>query len=166
MKNFETSWLNQENKVWVWENIEPNVIEDANPNYWNNLVERFGLGNPGFSETTISMRSPDHFGHINPVNVRWTLYRSEEGELLCAHGNYVDDEGYQKPFILIVNPQHQRKGIGTKMTDFLRERFMNEYGHDMDADITFGNVKATQVGASFINKYVNEDYAKRNQQNQ
>jgi len=162
MKNFEKPWLNEENKVWIWENIAPNVTGNSNPNYWNALVEMFGPGSPGYSERTTSVRSVDHFGTMAPVDVRWTVYRSDEEEILCIHGNWINDEGYQRPFILMVNPDHQRKGIGTQMMIFLRERFMREYGHDMDADITFHGVKATESGAAFVNKYVNEDYEKRN----
>ncbi|NBR35918.1 MAG: GNAT family N-acetyltransferase [Chitinophagales bacterium] len=165
MRNFEQSWLNEENRVWQWDEISPNVENDM-PEFWSFLESKFGPGDPGFTETTKSVQSSTIFSNTDPVNVRWTCYRSETGELLCVHGCYINGDGYQVPFTLMVNPGHQRKGIGRLMVDFVRERFMNENGVDMDADIAFRTVKATPSGALFVNKYVNDDYAKRNAPNE
>lgn len=157
---------NEENKIWMWQNISSNVNND-DPNFWNFLENYFiDYGSVGFSEIRKDIRSFYFFGHSNPVQIRWTIYRSESLELLAVHGCYINEAAHQQPFILMVNPNHQRKGIGTMMTNYARERYIQERGFDMDADITFSNVKATPSGASFINKYVNEDYTKRNQQTQ
>jgi|GEM_PF-5587068 len=166
MKNFEKSWLNEENKVWVWNDIAPALVDDeVNLDYWNNVVERYPSGDPGFSETTVKTQA-QRFGHSNVVDVRYTFYRSETGELLAFNMSFINEEGYQKPFGLMVHPDHRRKGIGTLMIDFIRERFMNENGVDMDAEIAFVGQEMTQITANFVNKYVNEDYKKRNSPNE
>lgn len=166
MRNFEQSWLNEENRVWVWDDMEPALTDDEiNMGYWDQVVNRYPSGDPGFSEMIVQTQA-DRFGHTDVVDVRYTFYRSETGELLAFNMSFINGEGYQKPFGLMVHPDHRRQGIGTLMVDYVRERFMNENGVDMDAEIAFRGERLTQASANFVNKYVNEDYEKRNSPNE
>lgn len=159
------TWRNEENTVWEWDPLVSEMDHNM-PEFWNTIHQKFGSsGEPGYSEQT-SLVSATVFGHANPVNVRWTLNRSESGELLVVHGCYIDAEGYQKPLMLMVNPSHQRQGLGFEMVAFSRERFINERGVDMSTEIAFRNTKTTPAGAAFLNKIVNEDYEKRNSPNE
>lgn len=153
-----------ENIIWIWNNISPNS-SDQDPKLWSSLKSKFGeSGEPGFYESVSSVIFPDIFGHKESVQIFWTTYRSEIGELLAVHGYYLDDTGEQHPFILFVNPFHQRKGIGTMMANFVKDRYFEERKKQGDANASFTNIKLTPAGAQFLNKFVNEEYAKRNNQ--
>jgi len=156
---------NNENNIWVWDNINPNIGEltISVDDQWNSFVRKFGEnGEPGFREIRENMRSVHFFGHDNTVTVVWTTYRDEDGKLLAIHGCWKDSDGEQHPLLLQVHPEHQRKGIGTMMANFTRERYMDEYKKDGDPNSVFAPIKTTEAGAAFINKYVNNDYDKRN----
>lgn len=151
-----------ENKIWVWEDISENV-PDQNENIWEKLVNLFGIsGEPGFSEKMLNATFPNIFGHQNPVPIRWTIYREETGEMVAAHGCYIGEDEEQHPFLLIVHQDHRRKGLGTMMANFAKDRYADERGKEGDGATVFKDVKATVAGAQFLNKYVNAVYNERN----
>ena len=154
--------MEESEKIWVWENHSADVADVAE-GLWDQLEASWGkYGTPGFTEETRQVHAPGFFGTNEKVDVRFLAYRAEDGELLGLQGCYNDANGDQKNFAFMVNPNHRRKGIGTILVNYVRERYMRERGIDMDADVTFSNVLKTQSGATFVNKYVNDDYAKRN----
>lgn len=79
----------------TWENVSPS-IEQTQENFfseWAGIERKFGeFGAPGYSEQTITVRNfAAIFGHSDPVDVRFTLYRGEDGLLLCIHGCYLEN---------------------------------------------------------------------------
>lgn len=154
---------NDTNDTYQWDDLSPNSTtantEEAATS-WAAVVSSFGEhGDPGFSET---IREMEHFSFPGKRDIRWTMYRSDDGELLAIHGSWLDSNGQPHPVYFYVNPAHQRKGIGTMFTNFLRERYMRERGRDQSAEETFKNITVNSAAANFINKYVNNDYTLRN----
>jgi len=120
---------------------------------WASFEQKFGeFGSPGFSEQIFPARFPGIFGHNDQVNVRFTLYRAEDGLLLCVHGCYIED-GIQKPFIFNVHPDYQRQGIGTMVADYIIQRYKDENQSDFTYKESWQNVKYTDPSANFANKY-------------
>jgi len=162
MRTFEQTWLNEDGRVWEWDDIVPSAGEDIT-HVWNRLKPKFGHGPAGFSESTSLVVSSSVFGHSDSVPVRWTVYRSEDGEVLGIHACYKNAAGQQLPMLLVVSPGHRRKGIGTLMFNFVRGRFLDENGVDGDAEIAFRNTPMNTAAAGMVNKLVREDYARRNE---
>ena len=150
-----------------WNDVSPTIEQTEEQFFgeWLGLEQRFGeYGPPGFSEQIKPARFPAIFGHNGEVDVRFTLYRSEDGLLLGIHGCYLDefDNNIQKPFHFMVHPDHQRQGIGTMMADYLRERFQRENGIDMTFEQSFRGTTYTIPGAGIVNKYVRNAYEQMN----
>ncbi len=151
MSNLNTSW---ENATPSYEQTEENFFQE-----WAFFEQKFGeFGEPGFAEQTHPARFPGIFGHNNSVDVRFTTYRGEDGQLLCVHGCYIDN-GIQKPFIMNVHPDHQRQGIGTAVTDFIIARYKDENQSEFTYEESWRNVVYTQPSANFVNKYANNVYS-------
>lgn len=164
------------NKDDFWINLSP-TYEQTEENYfenWDKFERKFGeLGTPGFTEQTHSAKST-LFGHNNNVDIRYTLYRNEEGKLLFISGRYYDESNIRHPFVYMVHPDHQRQGLGTKMAVYLEEQFIAEEGHKYgftETEFTemprsqrasivvsgiYQNAKSSDAGASFLNKLVDK----------
>lgn len=140
----------------TWENVSPS-IEQTQENFfseWAGIERKFGeFGAPGYSEQTITVRNfAAIFGHSDPVDVRFTLYRGEDGLLLCIHGCYLEN-GIQKPFVYSVHPDHQRQGIGTTVAQYIIARYEQEFGKPFSYTDSWQNVTYTLPSANFVNKY-------------
>lgn len=147
----------------VWENVSP-TIEQTQENFfseWVGIEKKFGeFGEPGFSEQTITVRNfAGIFGHNDPVDVRFTLYRGDDGLLLCIHGCYIEN-GTQKPFVFNVHPDHQRQGIGTIMANFIIARFEEENSKPFTYNDSWHGVTYTLPSANFANKYATNALSK------
>jgi hypothetical protein len=132
---------------------------------WAFFEQKFGeFGTPGFSEQTLPARFPGITGHNNEVNVRFTFYRGEDGQLLFVHGCYIDeyDNNLQKPFIWLAHPDHQRQGLGTMMANYIIERYKAERNEDFTYEKSLRNTLYTAPAANFTNKYVNNIYQQKN----
>jgi hypothetical protein len=153
-----------------WNNVSPSIEQTQESFFgeWFGLEQKFGeFGSPGFSEQTLPARFPGIFGHNNTVNVRFTLFRGDDGQLLCVHGCYIDeyDNNLQKPFIWNVHPDHQRQGIGTMMANFIRARYIRENGTEFTFEQSLRDVTYTLPSANFTNKFVGNAYRQINDQN-
>ena len=140
----------------AWENVSPS-IEQTQENFfseWSGIERKFGeFGAPGYSEQTITVRNfAAIFGHSDPVDVRFTLYRGEDGLLLCIHGCYLEN-GIQKPFIYNVHPDQQRQGIGTTVAQYIIARYEQEFGKPFSYTDSWQSVTYTLPSANFANKY-------------
>ena len=141
----------------TWENVSPS-IEQTQENFfseWAGIEGKFGeVGPTGYSEQTITVRNfAAIFGHNDPVDVRFTSYRNEDGVLLCIHGCYLED-GIQKPFVYNVHPDHQRQGIGTMVAKHIIARYEQEFGKPFSYTDSWQNVTYTLPSANFVNKYI------------
>lgn len=154
MSNASAPWQEVSSSI---ERTEENFFQE-----WFSLEQKFGeFGTPGFSEQTLPARFPGIFGHNNTVNVRFTLYRGEDGLLLCVHGCYIED-GIQKPFIFNVHPDHQRQGIGTMVANYIITRFEEEKNSEFNYEDSWRNVTYTEPSANFVNKYAKWAYDQKN----
>lgn len=120
----------QNNQVWQpLEPTKPNHDPEVQFLGWLGWEDRFGeYGEPGFSRFTRPTVASEFFGHSNPVDLEFTLYRGEDGLLLGIHAIYIDDDGIQRNFIMTVHPDHRRKGIATKMAQHIERLFVAEKG--------------------------------------
>ena len=157
-------------EIMSWNDVSPS-IEQTQENFfgeWASFERKFGeFGSPGFTEQMFPARFPGIFGHNNTVNVRFTLFRGDDGQLLCVHGCYIDeyDNNLQKPFIWSVHPDHQRQGLGTMMADFVAARYKRENGTEFTFEQSLRNVTYTLPSANFANKYVKNAYNRINNTN-
>ena len=149
-------------KYWVWSDFAAN-IDSFSMEFWEFAENNWGvIGDPGFSETTASIVAPHILEKNFPVNVRFTLFRNEEGKLITLHGCYIDDSGEQRPFVLVVHPDYQRAGMGSMMIDFIMTRYMNERGYYFDPHVSVKDTLLTAPVASFVNKYFKNEFNRRN----
>jgi GNAT superfamily N-acetyltransferase len=136
-----------------WENLNVN-INDFTTSEWSFLESRFiKLGTPGFTQVVLPVKAPHMVGHDLTENVKFDLYRGEDGQLLCVYGTYIK-AGVQKPFILMVHPDYQRQGIATIVLDHSREEFVFEKGYEYNLNEGLNNVNTTQAAASWAKKYI------------
>lgn len=114
----------------LWETVKP-----TKPNHepevqflgWLGWEDRFGeYGEPGFSRFVRPTVASEFFGHGEPVDLTFTLYRGEDGLLLGIHAVYINEEGMNRVFMMSVHPDHRRKGIATKMAKHLEQIFIQE----------------------------------------
>jgi|688.fasta_scaffold153279_4 GNAT superfamily N-acetyltransferase len=146
------------NKNTSWQDLLPTFerTEESFFNTWDFFEGKFGeFGTPGFSEQILPARFPHIFGHNDELNVKVTLYRGEDGQLLCVVARYFNEENnIEKPFIFDVHPDYQRQGIGTKVADYVFEQIKDEAGEDFDYPKSWENIDLTLASANFANKYV------------
>ncbi|MBM3454546.1 MAG: hypothetical protein FJX80_05290 [Bacteroidetes bacterium] len=148
-----------------WTHLEgPTSVEadDNSDSAWPILLMKFGeSGEPGFDDSVTSLvRSPGAFGHNNSVMVNWTTYRSETGELLAIHANYAIDESdpdfdkiKERPYMLMVNPSHRRKGIGSIVGQFVYDRYVDKHGGPPNTDALYHDVPMSTIGAAWLNDF-------------
>jgi hypothetical protein len=132
---------------------------------WAFFEQKFGeFGEPGFTEQTHPARFPGIFGHNDSVDVRFTLYRGEDGQLLFVHGCYIDvnDNNLQKPFVWNAHPDYQRQGIGTMVANYIKSRYEQENGTEFTYSESLSGTKYNAAGANFANKFVNNAYSEKN----
>jgi GNAT superfamily N-acetyltransferase len=147
----------------VWEDVSPGR-DDLGFQDWLTWETAFGeFGEPGYSEKVVGIGAAHIFGHTSHVDVRFTLLRNYDGLLVCVHGCYIDND-IQKPFALLVHPDHQRQGIGTMVMDYVRERFEVERGHEFTYEESLRNNEFTTSTAAFANKYIKNIYSKESNQ--
>lgn len=142
--------MNEENKI--WEDVSPTLNVDHFHD-WIEMENLFGeLGEPGLSQVTKVLSQPD-----NIRNITFTLYRGESGQLLGVHGFYTEDN-VQKPFILIVHPDHLRIGIATKIANFVTNQFVETKEREFDYEKSWRDIPVSESAASFMNKYAKKQY--------
>ena len=146
----------------IWEDVLPNMEFDHFGD-WINLEIYLGeyKEEEQFSQITRNMQHPG----IVPgekVPVTFTSYRGDDGQLLGVHAFFTNSEGIRKPFLLVVHPDHQRKGIGTKLTDFIITQYEEIHQKEFDYKNSWSDVQTTESAAMFVNKRAREDLAKRN----
>lgn len=148
------------NKNFSWQDLTSSIelSQETVFGEWFAFEQKFGeKGEPGFTEQTIPVKSPGIFGHNYQVDVRFTLFRAEDGSLLCVHGCYIDqmDQNTQKPFIFHVHPDHQRQGVGTAVANYVIQRYEMENNKNFNYEKSWRNIQYTDPSANFANKYVN-----------
>jgi GNAT superfamily N-acetyltransferase len=123
---------------------------------WIFFEQKFGeFGTPGFTELIVPARFPDIFGHNDNHDVRFTLYRGEDGLLLFVHGCWINEDNVQKPFIWNAHPEYRRQGIGTMMANYIIERYKTENGEDFPYQESIQNGKKFNAAtANFANKFI------------
>ena len=148
--------MNDENLF--WENLVPNLeqTQESFFNTWAFFEGKFNeFGTPGFSTEIHPARYPSIFGHNDEVYVNYTLYRGEEGQLLCVFGRYFDEvNNIEKPFYLGVHPDYQRQGIATMVANYVIAEIEEETQTKFDYKKSWQNIDLTLASANFANKYV------------
>ena len=157
--------MSNENTNQVWQEVS-SVFEQPEEDYfreWAFFEQKFGeFGTPGFTEQIVSARFPAVFGHNDNHDIRFTLYRAEDGMLLFVHGCWVDENNVQKPFIWNAHPDYQRKGLATMMATYVIERYERENASDFTYDQSISDAKFNLASANFANKYINNVYKSKN----
>ena len=162
----------------TWQSVEATKPTPAMQDQfagWLGWEDKFGeYGQPGFQTLNLAVTNTEFFGHNNPVDLEFHLLRGEDGLLLCINANYFDETGMIKPFIMRVHPDHQRKGIAKKVTEYsLGRMFVQQsvkhlgprYGYTVEDFVAlpvhvkaslilpdmFADVATNKEGASFVN---------------
>ena len=152
--------MSNNNKTWVPLTANVALTEEQVFEEWHAFERRFGeYGAPGFSE----LYTHSSFPSINTVdksaNIRWTLYRGDDGNLLGFYGCYINKDGVEQAFDITVHPDHQRQGIGTKIAKYNIERYERETGLKVDYEQSVPSTNlATESGVQFANKLVQNVY--------
>lgn len=150
--------MSDQNTFWVGVSSNFEQPEEAYFREWAFLEQKFGeFGTPGFTEETHPGRFPGIFNHNDDVNIRFTLYRDENGKLIFVHGCYLDknDNNTQKPFLWNSHPDYQRQGLGTMMANYVIERFKKENNKDFTYEKSLKDTIYNTASANFTNKFVN-----------
>jgi ribosomal protein S18 acetylase RimI-like enzyme len=139
-----------------WENLIPSIEIDYFQD-WLTMENFLGeFGEPGFSNVTKNIRWPS-INPDSPLPIVFTCYRGDDGQLLGIFANYMM-EGIQKPFLIIVHPDHQRTGIGSMLADYVVDEFESSNGHDYLFKESWGDAKISESCANWANKYVKKFY--------
>jgi GNAT superfamily N-acetyltransferase len=146
----------------VWEDVSPNMEFDHFGDWINleNFLKEYKQEEQ-FTQNTFNMMHPE----IIPgekVPVTFTSYRGDDGQLLGVHAFFTNKDGVRKPFVLVVHPDHQRQGIGTKIADFIINQYEETHKTEFDYKSIWGDVRTTESAAMFVNKRARQDLAKRN----
>lgn len=161
--------MSEENTNRIWQEVSSG-FEQAEEGYfqeWATFEYKFGeFGVSGFTEQTLPVKTKGIFGHDDQVDVRFTLYRNEDGKLLFVHGCYIDenDNNIQKPFIWNVHPDYQRQGLATMMATYVIERYERENETEFTYDQSISGAKFNLASANFANKFISNVYNEKNNQ--
>ena len=140
----------------AWSDIAPIVSEELVTTLWDDMVNLFGeidLNNKGYSQRIKEVRSPK-WGNSETIKpVRYTLFRDDNGYLICLHAGYVDENDVQRPWFIITHPNYQRQGYATRLADFIISQREEEIGQGFPYQDAWTNIEMTPASAGFANKY-------------
>jgi GNAT superfamily N-acetyltransferase len=140
----------------AWSDIAPIVSEELVATLWDDVVNLFGevdLSNKGYSQRIKQVRSPK-WGNSETIKpVRYTLFRDDNGYLICVHAGYVDESGVQHPWFIVTHPNYQRQGYATRLADFVISQREEEIKKDFPYQDAWVNIEMTPASAGFANKY-------------
>ncbi len=140
----------------IWSDIIPTVSEDLVATLWDDMVSLFGevdLNNKGYSQQIKEVRSKKWNNAEVPKSVRYTLFRDDNGYLICLHASYLDEEGVQRPWFIITHPEHQRQGHATRLADFVTAQRAEEISGNFPYRDAWTNIEMTPASSAFANKY-------------
>ena len=124
---------------------------------WNALEAALGavdLEAKGYSQQTRLVRAFVFNEGKDEINMRFSLFRNDEGVLICFHASYIVD-GLQKPWLFMTNPDYQRQGHGTRLAEYIINQRSEEISDAFPYAQAWGDVTMTASSASFANKYAN-----------
>jgi hypothetical protein len=140
----------------AWSDIVPLVSEELVATLWDDMVNLFGEidpNNKGYSQRAKEVRSPK-WGNSETIKpVRFTLFRDDNGYLICLHAGYADETGVQRPWFIITHPNYQRQGYATRLADFIISQREEEIGQGFPYQDAWTNIEMTPASAGFANKY-------------
>ena len=119
-------------------------------------------GDPGFNQIRYENARFKSIENGEPWPITFTTYRGEDGQLLGMHSFYINKQGMQQPFVFMVHPDHQRKGIGTIITNYIMEQYRERNGHEYPYAANWKNVESTESAANFMNKYAKQKIQEKN----
>jgi len=140
----------------AWSDIVPVVNEELVTTLWNDMVNLFGeidVNNKGYSQQTKETRSSKWGSPETIKPVRYTLFRDDNGYLICLHAGYIDETGVQHPWFIITHPNYQRQGYATRLADFITSQREEEINKSFPYKDAWGNIEMTPASAAFANKY-------------
>jgi GNAT superfamily N-acetyltransferase len=144
----------------IWQDVT-GTHKELDLSDWAFMENRWGeFGEPGFTQMTLPMTAPHMTGVEGAVDSHWTFYRGDDGALLGVHARHIVD-GVFKPIFIMVHPDHQRQGIGTKIADYITSKHLEETGTQFPYNEVWGALPAdfiTVPTANFVNKYARKAY--------
>jgi len=150
----------------TWTDIIPVVSEELVTTLWDDMIGLFGeidLNNKGYSQQIKNVRSKKWSDAETSKSVRYTLFRDENGYLICLHASYLDEEGVQRPWFIITHPEHQRQGHATKLADFVINQREAEIGTNFPYQNAWGDIEMTPASTGFANKYAKSKLIQSNE---
>lgn len=140
----------------AWSDIAPIVSEELVETLWDDMVNIFDeidLNDKGYSQRIKEVRSPKWGNSETIKSVRYTLFRDDNGYLICLHAGYVDETGVQRPWFIVTHPNYQRQGYATRLADFITSQREEEIGQGFPYQDAWTNIEMTPASAGFANKY-------------
>lgn len=144
----------------VWSDVTPANDDETIEQHtitWGYQVQAFGeidLTKVGYSQQSRSVVST-HFGDgQTQVDVRFTLFRNEDGLLISLVASYLEGD-VQKAWYLLTHPDHLRQGHATRLADYVIAQREQEIGEDFPYAAAWGDIPMSNASASFVNKYAN-----------
>lgn len=146
----------------AWSDIVPSVGEELITTLWDDMVNLFGeidINNKGYSQQIKEVRSSKWGNSQTTKSVRYTLFRDENGYLICLHAGYLDESGVQRPWFIVTHPNHQRQGHATRLADFIVSQREEEIGENFPYQDAWANIEMTPASSGFANKYAKSKLA-------
>jgi GNAT superfamily N-acetyltransferase len=137
-----------------WSDVVP-VLDDEPVESWNTFKTVFGeidLTAIGYSQQPRTIRAAVFNEGKDEINMRFSLFRNDEGVLICVHASYIVD-GIQKPYLLLTHPDYQRQGYGTRLAEYVVNQRSEEISDAFPYAQAWGDVTMTSASASFANKF-------------
>lgn len=131
------------------------TLDDEPVDTWNSLEQALGaidLEAIGYSYKTTPIKSVAFNEGNDYVNMRFYMFRDDEGALICFCASYIVD-GLQKPWLIMTHPDYQRQGYGTRLADYITNHRAEETASSFQYTQAWGDVTMTASSASFANKY-------------
>lgn len=131
------------------------VLDDEPIESWNTFKTILGevdFTAIGYSQQTRIVRAVVFNEGKDEINMRFSLFRNDEGVLICFHASYIVD-GLQKPWLLMTNPDYQRQGHGTRLAEYIINQRSEEISDAFPYAQAWGDVTMTAASASFANKF-------------
>lgn len=147
-------------KTWTKLTANIELSEEQFFNEWFALETKFGeYGPPGITETYTNSRFPSINTIDNTADIRWTLYRAEDGKLVGLYGCYMNRDNLEQAFNIMIHPDYQRQGIATRIIEHNIERHKREQGKQVDFEKVIPQTnRVTGPGVEFANKLVQNVY--------
>ena len=147
-----------ENNTWSdltpFDDDEPIEVHEENWAVQEQVFGKIDLSKVGYSQQIRTVRSEKFDAGQTDTEAKFSMFRDDEGQLICIHASHIQD-GVQKPWFTLTHPGHLRQGHATRLADYIIALREEETGEPFPYADAWGDVPMRNAMASFSNKYAN-----------